>query len=279
MLADDELRSFLARLLGWKNIPAIERALRSIEFGGIHRQLVLCGDDDLVPIAHALHRRILGADRPFVLGDPRRKTTPASVSAPANYTSGVAAFEAAAGGSLCIRSKRPPRDFASMMKLLRDPNARVQLVVCAGRYHQNDVLLVISDPIQVPPLKERAGELPRIVEEYAADARAALDSSVEFTSKDRDWIRARCASSLHEIETATLRVVALKQAGTVLNAAKLLGMGHTSLGEWFAHRRRYAPYAGAEETIPTRRFVRRAIAGASSRRAGRWPGVRSIRAS
>lgn len=131
--------------------------------------LVLCGDGDLVPVAHALHHRTLGAGRPFIVGDPRRGTAPASARAPASYASGVAAFEAAAEGALCIRSRWPPRDFASVMDLLQDPRARVQLVVCAGRYERyerNDVLLAMSDPIQVPSLGTRKTELPRIVNEH-----------------------------------------------------------------------------------------------------------------
>lgn len=49
-----ELRSFLARLLGWDDAPAVERAFRSVERAVAHRApLVLCGDGDLVPVAHA----------------------------------------------------------------------------------------------------------------------------------------------------------------------------------------------------------------------------------
>ena len=233
-----DLRSYLPRLLGWEDAPAVGRALRSIELSVAQRApLVLCGDGDLVPIAHALHRRALGSDRPFILTDPRRGTTPASVHSPANYPNGVAAFTAAAEGSLCVRSRRPPRDFASVMELLRDPSARVRLVVCADRYERNDVLLAVSDPIHVPSLKTRAGELSRIVQEYAADAIVALSSSVSFTSRDLDWVVAHCASSLHDIEVGTTRLVALREAGTILGAAELLGMSHASLGEWFARRR------------------------------------------
>jgi hypothetical protein len=240
-----ELRRFLARLLGWEDASAVERALRSIELAMAHRTpLVLCGDGDLVPIAHALHRRTLGAGRPFIVGDPRRGDTRASIRCPASYASGVAAFEAAAEGALCVCSRRPPRDFAAVMDLLRDPRARVQLVVCADGYERHDVLLAISDPIQVPSLGTRKTELPRIVEDYAADALVALSSSVSFTPRDRDWVVARCASSLHEIETATMRLIALRQAGSILGAAELLGISYSSLREWFARRRPQRPARG-----------------------------------
>jgi hypothetical protein len=43
-LASDELRGFLARLLGWDNPRAVELAIRSLELAVDHRaELVLCG--------------------------------------------------------------------------------------------------------------------------------------------------------------------------------------------------------------------------------------------
>jgi transcriptional regulator with PAS, ATPase and Fis domain len=44
--------------------------------------------------------------------------------------------------------------------------------------------------------------------------------------------------SLREIEKGIWRKLALRETGTIARAAKLLGIGHTSLGEWFARRRR-----------------------------------------
>jgi hypothetical protein len=73
MLASDELRGFLARLLGWDNPRAVELAIRSLELATEYRaEFVLCGAGDMVPIARALHRRILGDDRTFAVADPRR---------------------------------------------------------------------------------------------------------------------------------------------------------------------------------------------------------------
>jgi hypothetical protein len=45
--------------------------------------LVLCGSDDLVAIANALHRIAIGADRPFVRCSlPRRRAKRAARSVP-----------------------------------------------------------------------------------------------------------------------------------------------------------------------------------------------------
>jgi hypothetical protein len=61
-----------------------------------------------------------------------------------------------------------------------------------------------SPRILIPPLRGRASEIPRIVDEYAADAVNALGASeADFTRADRTWVlnhaatarpgRARCA--------------------------------------------------------------------------------------
>jgi hypothetical protein len=133
--------------------------------------------------------------------------------------------------------QRPPRDFPKVMELLRGPGARVRLVVCSATCDEHDVLLAIADPIQGPELKTRASELPRIVDECAAEAMTALSSPVSLTPRDRDWVVARGTSSFHEIEMATLRMLALRHAGSIARAAELLGMSHAALGEWFSRRR------------------------------------------
>jgi hypothetical protein len=85
MSSAEDLRGYLGRLLGWANTSAIDHALRSIELAREHRaQLVLCGHGDLVSLAYGQHRRALGANTPFIVCDPRRGNTHASVRSPAN---------------------------------------------------------------------------------------------------------------------------------------------------------------------------------------------------
>jgi len=249
------LRSFCARILGWsiERVGAVEHALRSIEFAAAHRAaLMLLGETNLVSIAHALHRRMFGAGQPFVVCNPRLGNMPASSRSPANYESAVEAIGAAATGSLCVHRRRLPRDFSAAVAMIRQPDTRVQLVICRGRHDKHEALLEAMAPIQVPSLQERAGELPRIVEEYATDAAAVLSSTAPFTSSDRDWICRCCASSLHAIETATLRVVALHEAGNTVRAAKLLGIPHGSLEEWLQrHRPRRASVPRRRASAPS----------------------------
>jgi len=245
MSSTEDLRGYLGRLLGWTNTSAIDHALHSLDLAREHRaRLVLCGPGDLVPLAYGLHRRALGADTPFIVCDPRRGNTPASVRSPANYADAATAFEAASGGSLCVRRRRPPHDFPSLVAKLRD-SCKVQYICL-----EEDSLrwLVRPGPIEVPPLTGRASELPRIVDEYVLDAIVELappPRSLVLAERDRQWlIEHAAAMSLSEIEKATLRLVALRSSVNMSHAAGRLGMAPVSLARW-AERRRLSTYSYA----------------------------------
>jgi hypothetical protein len=234
----EALRAYLGRILGWERTEAIEHALRSIALSVTHRAaLVLLGETNMVPIALALHRRTLG-ERPFIVIDSRRVDMPATVRAPTSYTSGVAAVRDAGGGTLCMHHRRRPRDFEATVAMLRDPSTDVQLVVCSDASLATHPFLVRPVPLLVPALGMRVRELPRIIDAYARDAIEALGADDEcFTADDRRWVIEHAAGSLAEIKTATLRLVALRQADGVTNrAAKRLGMAHISLARWLARR-------------------------------------------
>jgi hypothetical protein len=232
------LRGFLARMLGWRGdrTEVVDHALRSIRMSATRRTaLVLCGDGDLVPTARSIHRHALGNDRPFVVCDPRRRRSKATVRSAENYETGMQAFEAARGGSLCVRNRRLPRDFAQVVAALRNPDARVQLIVCAG--HSDDCRSYLASPITVPSLAGREAELDRIIDEYAEDAVAELGAPrVGFLAVDHAWVREHASSSLSEIEKATLRLVALRHSRNLSHAAARLGMAPVSLSRWIGRR-------------------------------------------
>lgn len=232
-----ELRSFLARLLGWNvdRAETIDLAMRAVRMAQARRTpLVLRGEGDLVPLAHDLHRRVLGSERPFVLCDPRRQSIEANVRSSANVDRGLEALAAARGGSLCVRSSRPPADFIKVISALRDPDSQVQLIVCDAAPHDAEALLAV--PITIPPLATRRDELPHIIHEYTLDAAQAFGVPARFYSEDREWILQHSARSLHEIEKGARRLTALRVAGSVLGAAELLGMAAVSLRRWIGRR-------------------------------------------
>ncbi len=241
----EALRAYLPRILGYERTQGIEHALRSLELSITHRAtLVLLGETSMVPIALSLHVRTLG-DRPFIVADPRRVEMPATVRAPTSYTSGAAAVRAARGGTLCMHHRWRPHDFEAAVVMLRDPSSDVQLVVCSDMSQATHPFLVRPVPLLVPPLGMRVRELPRIVDAYARDAIEALGAdNACFTKADRRWVLDRAPLSLVVIETATLRLVALRQAGTVNGAARRLGMAHVSFTRWLD--RRVQPSKGAK---------------------------------
>jgi Inner membrane component of T3SS, cytoplasmic domain len=232
------LRGYLARLLGWSigQLQAVDRALRALRLASAHRSaLLLCGPEDLVPIAQGLHRRALGPERPFVVCDPRRRPSAGDVRVAANVDRAVPAVRAAAGGSLCVRGERLPPDFAEALELVRRTDALVQLVVCTRKPARSDLY---AAAIAVPPVARRGRELGRIITEYAGDALAQLGAPPDsFTARDRDWVRRRAASSLAAIEKATLRLIAVRTSGRTSHAAERLGMSHTALADWIERKR------------------------------------------
>ena len=230
------LRGYLSRILGWAadRTEVVDHALRAVRTAVRHRAaLAVSGHGDLVPIARSIHRRTLG-DRPFVVCDPRRHSGEATVRSAENRSSAMAALARAHGGSVCVRTRRLPHDFAELVAALRDPAAGVQLIVCVGA--AEDCRPYAAAPIAVPPLARRSAELDMIIAEYAEDARAELAlPRAAFPPADHAWVRAH-AGSLPEIEKATLRLIALRQAGTLAEAAERLGMAPVSLSRWLGRR-------------------------------------------
>jgi hypothetical protein len=230
------LRAFCARLLGWgaERLPAVEQALQAMRRSSTHHApLCLHGESDLVPIAHALHRRTLGPDRPFIVCDTRRKDTEPSVRSATNYATARAALEAATGGSLCVRAQRLPPDLTSVLASLPTARLPAQLIQCSN---QLEHLPLATSPMVIPSLTSRSADLPRIAEEYERDAAVALQLPADgLGPPERAWILAH-ASSLPEIEKATMRLLALRAEPNLLAAAERLNMATVSLRRWLRRR-------------------------------------------
>jgi hypothetical protein len=232
------LRGVLARLIGWSDARAgdVDLALRAVRMAATRRgSLLLCGAGDLVAIARLLHRHAIGDPRPFVVCDPRRRSMDSSARAAANYSDGMQALAAADRGTLCVWLGRQPPDFDAVIASVRDPTSRVQLVICTHLLQHAEPL--IASPIVLPPLGGRAAELDRVIDEYAAEAVAALGASSTFTPADRDWVRRHEAATLPQIEKATRRLAAIRgNGGSITRAAAQLAMSHAALSEWVARR-------------------------------------------
>src|SRR6185369_15700221 len=99
-----------------------------------------------------------------------------------------------------------------------------------------------SQPDPDPVAHHSQSELPRIVDEYARDAIAALDAhKVRFTEADRQWVLEHTPLSLSKIEKATLRLVAIRMSRNLSRAAQRLGIAPVSLENWLGRRRKLPP--------------------------------------
>ena len=239
------LRSALARMLGWsaERAEAIDLALRAIRFAAQRRiTLVLCGVD-LVPLAEELHRLTLTTARPFVLCNPRRRTSESAWNPTRCAPSGRAALGEAAGGTVCLSTKHLPSDLRTLMHGLRQPECQTQLVVCTERVQ--DAELFNAAPIVIPPLVSRREEIDRIIEEYAVDAAGVLGLGDHWlNAAERAWIRGHL-HTLAEIQKATVRLAAIRQAGSMSAGAAYLGISHVGMLKWLRTHNFPAGLAGS----------------------------------
>jgi hypothetical protein len=233
---DRELRVFCRRLLGSFEArsvqvdDAVDRVITAVDRG---MPIALRGASDLVPVAYALHRRIVGADRPFVVCDPRRREGEGSVRAPPNRRTVALALEAAMDGSICLRSRRLPMDF-DRLESVRDAAPSPTVFVCL---HRDDrVRDLLCRPLEIPPLAARASDSHRLLQEALDEAATALGTGcLRLTCHARRGVLHGVAS-FADLEKTALRIIALASAPNPSQAAVRLGIALVSLTRWL-HRR------------------------------------------
>lgn len=232
-----ELRGFCRRLLGSSGArtglidEAVDGLLAAFARG---LPIPLRGTSDLVPVAHALHDRLVGEDRPFVVCDPRRRESEGTVRVPANRRTAMLALEAATGGSICLRARRLPRDFDRLCRSLREsPRAAIVFVCLQGDDRVRDLL---CRPLEIPPLAERTAEPEILFQESLDEAAATLGTPrLRISPAARQGILER-VTSFAELEKAALRIVALATAKNLSQAAEWLRMAPVSLSRWRTRR-------------------------------------------
>jgi hypothetical protein len=229
------LRSFLCRLLGWapERLAVVDEALRAIRSARAQRApLVIRGEGDWVTVARDLHRRAIGPNQPFVLCAPRGPSLDANLQGISTVDKGLKAIAAARGGSLCVRSRRPPVELVRLVAALRAPSAHVQLMICDDS--RTDAPSALSLPITIPSLLSRYAEVPRIIDEYCRDAAEELHTRMD-DGEVRDWIFRFSSAAIADIERAAYRVFAIRASRTLEQAATILGLEVQALRAWL-HR-------------------------------------------
>lgn len=208
MPAEKALQGFVARVIGWSDVAAIERVALAVER---RVPLVLVGEGSLRNVAQRLHLLAGGGDLTCIRQSSRGGLEREVFTAVRQRGQAVRNFDLLAA-------------------------ALTSRVIMWVRACNSPLCLTVK----IPSMAERArsGELHRVIDEYGADAIAAFNAPGTFTIRDRTWVLAYSATSLDEIEKATSRRIALRAANTINGAATLLGMSHVALSAWFARRRK-----------------------------------------
>ncbi len=221
------LHAFLSRIIGWDELRRadVDRALRVVrDFASGQVALLLCGEGDLVPVARWIHEQVVGADHPLIVSEP---------SAPTGVA--LAALRAARGGTWCVRTRHLPAGFGTARAELDHPATSVRLIVCSGR--DEPPAIASRARVDLPPLAQRAHEIDRVIDAFAAEALVAVEARASsFVAADRDWVRRNRSRTLAEIQTATRRLVALRHFGGVTRAAEFLSISHVALSKWRRRR-------------------------------------------
>jgi FHA domain-containing protein len=237
------LRDALARMIGWRacHAEAIDRTLRTLRMAATGREsLVLCGEPGLLPLAEELHRLTMTERRPFVFCDPRRRTpVEDTASFTRCVTDGLTAAAQAKNGTVCIDDRKRPSDLLAMLDELHRRGRTTQLMVLAKNPYKAEVYT--KAPVVIPPLRTRRDEIETLVMEYELEAvrRLGIDA-LELTPVQRSWIAERSSETLPDIQQATLRLIAIRHAGSIAGAADLLRISQQALSKWL-DRRRFRP--------------------------------------
>jgi hypothetical protein len=235
------LREALERLLGYRPTRrvVVDEALRQIRHHDLHRApLVVCGgptQQTLISIAEELHRLTLTERQPFLVYDPRRPRDRAGGSF-RTFTDLARALREAKDGTICMEhGKMSRRQVLAIYIAVLPRDCRTHLVHCSGDPDDPDLP---TPRIVIPPLDARKTESDRIIGEHVREAAGHLYATgqIQLSPADRAWLWSAARGSLPALRTATLRLVAVREGGSVNAASALLGISHVALANWLDAR-------------------------------------------
>lgn len=206
-----DLREYLSRIAtGWDDSVGLDLAVASVErFVAGVAPLVLFGRDQTPALARRLCQRVIDDDV-SVLGPDVGAQRPDAVLVLTRYEA-TRYLDLAALGS----GRRA--------------------IICVDDRSRLDVFARLLRPITVPTIQERAEDIGRIIASAMEEAARRFDTTA--TAVDSSWVLERSAKTITEIETGAERIVAMRAAGSVSGAARILGMSGAGLITWFQRRR------------------------------------------
>lgn len=247
------LRAALARMIGWSHAKIVDFALRGTRLAAMRRAvLVMAGEHELVPLAQELHELVFGAAAPFVVCAPNREKGYVHPQRCVRTT--VEARHEARGGTICLLQHDLPKDVMHLFAHRKEADDEPRVTICSANVR--DCQLFTDAAVVVPPLRARASELARLVQEYEARAVESLKALIgrkepfthehaaataylaanpqPLTPVDRSWLRG--ARSLPDMEKMTLRAVAARVGGSASAGAWLLGITPRGFLKWMDQR-------------------------------------------
>lgn len=235
------LRAALARMMGWgaDRKGALDLAFQNLRLAAVDKVFALCGEGDLLGFVEELHELAMGKQCPLVLCRPgthqRRSSSDGEDRGVQRAASGREALDLAHGGTICLDNRHLPGDLVPMLDVLRDPVSPTQTLVIVLSNYVRKTDLLTPTPFIIPPLATRKHEIDRLIVECEAVAARRLGvQRLELTREQRRWIREE-SETLAELQTSILRLGALRSAGSLGEAAKLLRMSITGLRHWLTN--------------------------------------------
>jgi hypothetical protein len=238
------IRAALARMMGWstKLADVLDVAFQNFRFAVAGKAVfMICGDGDLLELAHELHQLASGEARPIVFcstGGKRRQSLDheaGAMSSLKRVSSAREAIQMAHGGTICLDNRRLPRDLIPMLEQ-RDARSLDQTLVIVLSKYVRKTEVFTPTPLVIPPLSARPREIERLFAECEALSVKRLNiDPLDLPASQRRWIREHC-KTLSDFQTSVLRLMALRHAGSAYGAAGLLGITPSGLRQWLATR-------------------------------------------
>lgn len=234
------VRAALARMGGASFELADERevALQNLRLAVTGKAVfMIWGEGDLLDFAQELHQLALGKQQPIVFCSPggKQRFMPGE-GALRRVSTGLEALRWARGGTILLDNRRLPEDLRSMLTLLRDARSTAHTLVIVLSKYVRKTEVFTPTPFVIPPLSARQREIAQIFMECERVAAARLDiEPVKLTGAERRWVQEHC-STLSELQTSILRLIAMRHAGSTSGAARLLGLTTSGLQQWLVAR-------------------------------------------
>lgn len=234
-----KLRELLFCIMGWRPEigTLVDETMQDLRFALLRRDPIVLSGRHTVALAQQMAAILLGPDRPFAfhsakLNDSERG---GDVRWFPNAKNLDAAIEMAKGGAVGLHGTPLPQELVSTVIQLRTWHERPPVIFICEEGKLDLRIVRMAPPILVPELRERSiEELEYVVSKSLFALSREWGTELDLPEHVRHWAIEN-AETVPDLQKCLRRVMALRKAGTLLGASKLLGIATVSLRRWF-HR-------------------------------------------